>query len=112
MTFMCRRLQVATSGYYEWRTRPESATARRRKALTAQIIRAAAQIAGGAMTFAAMATGAQLVLADGKVGVLSSLPDLRTRILVFTVEGAKVIALEGVTYPDCVRAMELTPLDA
>ncbi len=37
VTFMCRILTVSTSGYYEWRTRPESATARRRQALTAQI---------------------------------------------------------------------------
>lgn len=37
VTFMCRQLEVSTSGYYEWRTRPESATAHRRKTLTAQI---------------------------------------------------------------------------
>jgi RNA polymerase sigma-70 factor (ECF subfamily) len=77
-----------------------------------QIIRGAAQIAGGAMTFAAMATGAQLVLADGKIGVISSLPDAPTRVLVFTVEGDKIIAMEGVTNPDRVRGMELTLLDA
>jgi RNA polymerase sigma-70 factor (ECF subfamily) len=77
-----------------------------------QIIRGAAQIAGGAMTFAAMATAAQLVLADGKIGVISSLPGLPTRVLVFTVEGDKVIAMEGVTDPDRVRGMELTMLDA
>jgi RNA polymerase sigma factor (sigma-70 family) len=77
-----------------------------------QIIRGAAQIAGGAMTFAAMATAAQLVLADGKVGVISSMPGLPTRILVFTVEGEKIIAMEGVTDPDRVRGMELTLLDS
>ncbi|MFC3492974.1 sigma-70 family RNA polymerase sigma factor [Glycomyces rhizosphaerae] len=77
-----------------------------------QIIRGAAQIAGGAMTFAAMATGAQLVLADGKIGVISSLPDLPTRVLVFTVEGDQIIALEGITDPDRVRGMALTLLDA
>ncbi len=38
VTFMCRQLGVSTSGFYEWRTRPESAAARRRKELTAQII--------------------------------------------------------------------------
>src|ERR1700757_5403934 len=27
---MCRWLEVSKSGYYEWRSRPESATARRR----------------------------------------------------------------------------------
>jgi hypothetical protein len=27
VTFMCRILTVSTSGYYEWRARPESATA-------------------------------------------------------------------------------------
>jgi len=77
-----------------------------------QIIRGAAQIAGGAMTFAAMATAAQLVLADGKIGVISSLPDLPTRVLVFTVDGGRIIAMEGVTDPDRVRAMELTLLES
>jgi RNA polymerase sigma factor (sigma-70 family) len=77
-----------------------------------QIIRGAAQIAGGAMTFAAMATHAQLVLADGKIGVISSLPNAPTRVLVFTVEGDKIIAMEGVTDPDRVRGMDLTLLDA
>ncbi|WP_255343531.1 IS3 family transposase [Glycomyces sp. NRRL B-16210] len=37
VAFMCRQLRVSASGYYEWRTRPESATAGRRKELTAQI---------------------------------------------------------------------------
>lgn len=77
-----------------------------------QIIRGAAQIAGGAMTFAAMATAAQLVLADGKIGVISSLPDLPTRVLVFTVEGDRIIAMEGITDPDRVRGMDLTLLEA
>jgi RNA polymerase sigma factor (sigma-70 family) len=77
-----------------------------------QIIRGAAQIAGGAMTFAAMASAAQLVLADGKIGVISSLPNAPTRVLVFTVEGDRIIAMEGVTDPDRVRGMELTLLDA
>jgi RNA polymerase sigma factor (sigma-70 family) len=77
-----------------------------------QIIRGAAQIAGGAMTFAAMASAAQLVLADGKIGVISSLPNAATRVLVFTVEGDRIIAMEGITDPDRVRGMELTLLDA
>jgi RNA polymerase sigma-70 factor (ECF subfamily) len=77
-----------------------------------QIIRGAAQIAGGAMTFAAMASAAQLVLADGKIGVISSLPNTATRVLVFTVEGDRIIAMEGITDPDRVRGMELTLLDA
>jgi len=77
-----------------------------------QIIRGATQIAGGAMTFAAMASAAQLVLADGKIGVISSLPNAPTRVLVFTVEGDRIIAMEGVTDPDRVRGMELTLLDA
>jgi putative transposase len=38
VTFMCRMLKVSTSGYYEWRSRPESATAIRRRTLSAQII--------------------------------------------------------------------------
>lgn len=38
VTFMCRQLAVSTSGFYEWRGRPQSAAAQRRKELTAQII--------------------------------------------------------------------------
>jgi putative transposase len=38
VAFMCCTLQVSTSGYYEWRTRPESATSLRRKTLSAQVI--------------------------------------------------------------------------
>ena len=30
ITLMCRWLEVSKSGYYEWRSRPESATAKRR----------------------------------------------------------------------------------
>jgi len=34
ITVMCEWLEVSTSGYYEWRDRPESATALRRHLLT------------------------------------------------------------------------------
>src|SRR5712692_763121 len=33
ITLMCRWLEVSKSGYYEWRSRPESATAKRREEL-------------------------------------------------------------------------------
>ncbi|MEV7472077.1 IS3 family transposase, partial [Streptomyces kronopolitis] len=38
--FMCYRLDVSTSGYYDWRSRPDSATAKRRKELKALIRKA------------------------------------------------------------------------
>ena len=34
---MCRWMEVSRSGYYEWKTRPESATARRRELLKVKI---------------------------------------------------------------------------
>ena len=34
---MCKWLEVSTSGYHDWRTRPQSATAARRQVLTAMI---------------------------------------------------------------------------
>ncbi len=37
VVWMCRQLEVAKSGYYEWRDRPASVTDQRRAALTAQI---------------------------------------------------------------------------
>jgi putative transposase len=40
VTFMCAQLGVSTSGYYDWRKRPQSATAQRRKELT-ELIRKA-----------------------------------------------------------------------
>lgn len=40
ITFMCERLHVSTSGYYEWRSRPESATAQRREELKTLIQKA------------------------------------------------------------------------
>ena len=38
VTKMCSWLGVSTSGYYEWRSRPESATAQRRERLKKLII--------------------------------------------------------------------------
>lgn len=38
--FMCSRLGVSRSGYYDWRSRPESATAQRRQQLKAMIHKA------------------------------------------------------------------------
>ncbi len=75
------------------------------------IIRGAATIAGGAMTFAAMANTAQLVLVDGTIGVVSSVADLPTRVLVFNVEDDRITAMEGVTDPDRIRGMNLTLLE-
>ncbi|MGW9419770.1 IS3 family transposase [Cellulosimicrobium funkei] len=40
ITFMCSRLNVSRSGFYEWRSRPESATAERRGYLTLLIRKA------------------------------------------------------------------------
>jgi putative transposase len=40
ITLMCRWLEVSKSGYYEWRSRPESATAKRREELTLLITKA------------------------------------------------------------------------
>jgi len=40
ITAMCEWLEVSTSGYYEWRDRPESATARRRHLLTLLVTKA------------------------------------------------------------------------
>jgi putative transposase len=34
---MCRWLEVSTAGFYDWRSRPQSATAARREALCARI---------------------------------------------------------------------------
>ena len=40
ITLMCRWLEVSKSGYYEWRSRPESATAKRRGELKLLITKA------------------------------------------------------------------------
>ena len=38
--FMCERLDVSKSGYYDWRRRPESATSQRREELKLLITKA------------------------------------------------------------------------
>ena len=86
-------------------------TLRTDAAQVGQIIRGAATIAGGAITFAAMANTAQLVLADGTIGVVSSIADMPTRVLVFTVKDDRITAMEGVTEPARIRGMKLTLLD-
>ena len=40
ITLMCRWLEVSKSGYYEWRSRPESATAKRREELKLLVTKA------------------------------------------------------------------------
>jgi RNA polymerase sigma factor (sigma-70 family) len=77
-----------------------------------QIIQGAERIAGGASTFGAMAVEAQLVLVGEGFGVVSRTAGHPTRVMVFTVEEGRITAIEGVTDPDRIRAMELTLLDA
>jgi RNA polymerase sigma factor (sigma-70 family) len=76
------------------------------------VIRGAAQLAGGAITFSAMAKSGELVLADGRIGVVAHAGDLGTRVLVFVVEGDRITALEAVTDAERLRGMELALLDA
>ncbi|MCC3764198.1 sigma-70 family RNA polymerase sigma factor [Glycomyces sp. TRM65418] len=78
-----------------------------------EIIRGAATIAGGAMTFAAMANTAQLVLVDDdRIGVVSAIPGTPTRLVVFTVDDGRITAMEGFTDADRIRALKMTLLDA
>jgi hypothetical protein len=47
---MCRWLEVSKSGYYEWRSRPESATANRREELKLLIRKALTILTGRMVT--------------------------------------------------------------
>jgi putative transposase len=58
VTFMCAWLGVSTSGYYDWRKRPLSATAQRRERLT-ELIRKAFDMSDG--TYGYRRVHAQLV---------------------------------------------------
>ena len=50
VTLMCRWLGVSKSGYYEWRSRPESATAKRREELKLLITKALTAPTGPTVT--------------------------------------------------------------
>ncbi|SDD58784.1 sigma-70 family RNA polymerase sigma factor [Glycomyces harbinensis] len=87
-------------------------TARTNGGSVGPVIRGAAQLAGGAITFSSMAKDGQLVVVDGKIGVVATAGDLGTRILVFTIEDDKITALEAITDAERLQGMELTLLDA
>jgi RNA polymerase sigma factor (sigma-70 family) len=75
------------------------------------IMRGAAQVAGGAITFAAISGAARLVLVDGAVGVISVEAPRPTRVLRFTVTGDRVSELDVILDPELLRNLDLTLLD-
>ena len=77
------------------------------------ILKGAATVAGGAITFNTMARTSQLVLANGSVAVISGGdPAIPTRVLTFAFNGDKVAGLDVVTDPVLLREMDLTLLHA
>ncbi|THV41688.1 sigma-70 family RNA polymerase sigma factor [Glycomyces buryatensis] len=72
------------------------------------IVRGVMQVAGGAMAFAPLATGSQLVLADGKVAALAGSAKLPTRVMTFTIgDDGRISILDAITDPDLLATMDL-----
>ncbi|WP_030160433.1 sigma-70 family RNA polymerase sigma factor [Glycomyces sp. NRRL B-16210] len=90
-------------------------TARTDGGTVGPILRGAAQIAGSAITFAALGTAGEMMLVDGRIAVVAAPADQPTRMLVFTVEstpeGDRITALEGITNAENLRGRALTLIE-
>ncbi|MEU6860349.1 sigma-70 family RNA polymerase sigma factor [Glycomyces sp. NPDC046736] len=87
-------------------------TARTDGGTVGPILRGAAQIAGSAITFAAFGGEGEMMLVDGRIAIVAAPTDLPTRMLVFTIEGDRITALEGITNADHLAGRALSLLEA
>jgi hypothetical protein len=72
-----------------------------------RVLRGARVVAGGAVGFARLSRHAELVLVDGAVGLIAAPPGAGAAVLRFTISGDRITALEAISDPEALAALEL-----
>jgi len=76
-----------------------------------RVVRGAAEVAGGALTFAHLSDHVRPVLVNGVAGVLVA-PDGRPfSVMAFTVVGGRVVAIDSLSDPERLASLDLTALE-
>jgi RNA polymerase sigma factor (sigma-70 family) len=77
----------------------------------APVVRGAANVARGAMNFAPFAKSMLLVLVNGAVGALATPEGQPSRVMMFTVDGGRIVELEMVADPRRLSTLNLAILN-
>jgi RNA polymerase sigma-70 factor (ECF subfamily) len=81
-----------------------------RPALT-RILQGAAEVAGGALTYARAAVALRPVLVNGAAGVLVGPPGRPFSVMAFTVVDGKIVAIDAVADPERLAHLDLSALE-
>ncbi len=80
-------------------------------AATPRLLRGAAQVAGSALSFSALAEFARPALVNGAVGIVASRHGRPLSVLGFTVSGGRIVEIDVLADPERLRQLDLTVLD-
>ncbi len=76
-----------------------------------RLLRGAAQVAGSALGFSALAEFSRLALVNGAPGIVAARHGRPVSVLGFTVSGGKIVEIDVLADPERLRELDLTVLD-
>jgi RNA polymerase sigma-70 factor (ECF subfamily) len=76
-----------------------------------RLLRGAAQVAGSALGFSALAEFSRLALVNGAPGIVAARHGRPVSVLGFTVSGGKIVEIDVLADPERLRGLDLTVLD-